>query len=73
MPGQLTLIPAGPTFQLDCMDGFSCRESTTIRFRHLDCPYIRGGQFSLLLLATSFFLNYPSRYQCLDRQSGTVQ
>jgi hypothetical protein len=53
-PGQLTPIPAGPTFQLDCRDGFRCRESTTIRFRHRDCLMIRGGQFSLLLLATSF-------------------
>jgi hypothetical protein len=54
-PGQLTPLPAGPTFKTDCMDGFRCRESPTIHFRHLDCLVIRGGQFPLLLLATSFF------------------
>ncbi len=52
-PRQLTPFIIRPTFSIDCRDGFRCRESTTIRFRHHDRLVIRGGQFSLLLLAAS--------------------
>jgi len=51
---RLTPIPARSTFQSDCMDGFRCRESPTIRFRHLNRLVIRGGLVNLLIQATSY-------------------
>jgi hypothetical protein len=53
-PRRLTPIPTRPIFQLGCIDGFRCRECTTIRFRHRDCLVIRGGLVNLLFQATSF-------------------
>lgn len=53
-PGQLTPIPAGPSFEMDCRDRCRCRESSTIRFRHHGCLLIRGGLFPLLLAGHPF-------------------